>query len=173
VVTAAPMMERFSTIFADEHRRVRDLLLDLVALFQVGDQARARATLAELAAVSGPHFRYEEESLYPALVPLFGDDYIEKLFGDHDGVIASARHLVELAAADRLTPDEVADAVRLVRSMLPHVSDCDGLTIMVEVLPPGAVESVLGARDAAREENLDLLSWASAVRSRPVGTASA
>jgi len=97
--------------------------------------------------------RYEEEALYPSLV---------------DFAIASARRLVELTDGRELSEPETSEAVRLTRGVLPHVSDCEGLTIMVELFPEPAVESVLEARDRAREEGLDILTWARKVRTRPV-----
>lgn len=45
------------------------------------------------------------------------------------------------------------------RAILPHVSDCDGLSIMVEILPNVCVASVFAARERAQAENPDLLSW--------------
>jgi hypothetical protein len=57
--------------------------------------------------------------------------------------------------------------VRLTRGILPHVSDCEGLTIMVELFPDSALEAVLDARARAREAGLDLLTWAGEVRTRP------
>jgi hypothetical protein len=164
--TATLPLTRFSTIFREEHRLVRDLLIDLVRAFEARDLPRATLLIGETATATGPHFRYEEESLYPALVPIFGTEYVEKLLGDHDFAIASARRLVELAGRETLTDDETAEAVRLVRGILPHVSDCDGLTIMVELLPDPSIESILATRDAAREEALDLLTWAAEVRPR-------
>jgi hypothetical protein len=167
VSTAAPPVERFATIFREEHRVVRDLLVALVDAFEHRDPDRARVLLSRLAVVTGPHFRYEEESLYPALVPIFGADYVQKLLDDHDGAIAAARRLVELAGKTSLGVGDVAEGVRLVRSILPHVSDCEGLTIMVEILPDELVATMLEARERANADGLDLLTWASEVRSRP------
>jgi hypothetical protein len=164
---AVSPFERFAAVFREDHRVVRDLLLDLVDAYESGNPARARTVLAEVARITGPHFRYEEETLYPALVAVFGEDYIEKLLGDHDFAIASAGRLVELTDGRELSATETAEAVRLTRGILPHVSDCEGLTIMVELFPEPAVESVLEARERAREEGLDLLSWAREVRTRP------
>jgi hypothetical protein len=48
------------------------------------------------------------------------------------------------------------------------VSDCEGLTIMVELLPDASVESIVETREAAREDGLDLLTWAAEVRGRPI-----
>jgi hypothetical protein len=131
--TATRPFETFGAIFREEHRAVRDLLLELVDAFEARDLGAARDLLGELAAAAGPHFRYEEESLYPALVPIFGAEYVDKLLGDHDLAIVSARRLVEITSADTLTEEEAREAVRLVRGILPHVSDCEGLTIMVEL----------------------------------------
>jgi hypothetical protein len=164
---ATPPQQRFTTIFRQEHRIVRDLLLELVDAFEARDVSRATSLLAETATVAGPHFRYEEESLYPALVPIFGAEYIEKLVGDHDRAIESARRLVELAGQETVGDEEASEAVLLLRGILPHVSDCEGLTIMAELLPDSAIESLLETRAAARREELDLLTWAAEVRPPP------
>ena len=166
VATVSPF-DRFAAVFREEHRVVRDLLLDLVDAYESGNPMRARKVLSEVARNMGPHFRYEEEALYPSLVPVFGSEYIEKLLPDHDLAIGSARRLVELTNGCGLSEAETSEAVRLTRGILPHVSDCEGLTIMVELFPEPALESVLDARARAREASLDLLTWAREVRTRP------
>lgn len=167
-VTEKPAHSVFATIFREEHRAVRDLLLELVEAFERRDVEQARALLEQVAAATGPHFRYEEEAMYPELVPIFGDAYVTKLLVDHDFAIASAGRLAELVAHDELTDADVDEAIPLVRGILPHVSDCDGLTIMVELLPEPTVETMLETREAARDAGLDLLTWAATVRPRPV-----
>ncbi|MBI3942475.1 MAG: hemerythrin domain-containing protein [Chloroflexi bacterium] len=161
------LTEHFTQIFREEHRKVRDGLLDLVQAFQARDRARILYLLNELAILTGPHFRYEEEALYPSLVVIFGESYIEQLVGDHDRAIANAGRLIELAAQDPLTDDNIAEALRLVRKILPHVSDCDGLSIMVERLPEAQVQSILDTRKQALHAGLGLLQWSSQVRGRP------
>ncbi|HKJ70109.1 MAG TPA: hemerythrin domain-containing protein [bacterium] len=161
------VLDTFVTTFREEHRQVRDTLLELIDAFQDRDQARIGELLNQTAEYTGPHFRYEEEALYPGLVDIYGEDYIESLLQDHDGAIASARRLVELAGKADLTDAEVQEAIGLIRGLLPHVSDCEGLSIMVERLPEEAVETVLEARDRARQANLNLLEWAESVRERP------
>lgn len=160
------LADRFTEIFRQEHRQVRDLLLDLIAAFEGRDLPRVRDLLGRVAALTGPHFRYEEEALYPALTGIFGAGYIAELFRAHDRAIAGARRLVELAGKADLTEDEVAEAVGLVRGILPHVSDCDGLSIMVERLPEASVQAILDRREAALAAGLDLLRWAGTVRRR-------
>lgn len=160
------LADTFTQIFRDEHRSVRDTLLDLIRAFQDCDRARIHSLLGRVAALTGPHFRYEEEALYPGLVEIFGEEYIEKLLGDHDKAIGRAKILINLAGKDQLTDEDVAKATRIIRSILPHVSDCDGLSIMVALLPASKVQSVLEARDRSLAAGLDLVQWATHVRSR-------
>lgn len=161
------LSEQFAQIFRDEHRKVRDTLLDLILAFQKRDKARIQSLLNQAAIYTGPHFRYEEEALYPALVEIFGDEYIQQLLADHDRVIGTAKKLIELASKDSITDEDVMEATRLIRKVLPHVSDCDGLSIMVERLPTEKVQVILDTRDYSLREGLDLLCWADQVRKRP------
>lgn len=156
--------DHFSAIFRAEHRQVRDLLLELVQAYQGREKNRISALLTELASCTGPHFRYEEEVLYPLLVQFFGQAYVRELFHAHDRAIATAKELVTQAGKDGPTEDEVSSAIRGVRSILPHVTDCDGLSILVERLPAEHVLQILAARDKARHAGLDLLTWAAQVR---------
>jgi hypothetical protein len=161
------LTDRFSAIFREEHRAVRDLLLDLVDAFRRRSVQRARDLLGRIAALTGPHFRYEEEAMYPALVEIFGRRYVEKLFADHDGAIRSAERLVALASAAALQDRDVEEGVDLVRGILPHVSDCDGLSLMVERLADDTVRRLLEARERSNAAGLDLLRWAREVRRPP------
>lgn len=164
------LADQFTQIFREEHRKVRDSLLDLIPAFQQRDCRTAQLLLAQIAGYTGPHFRYEEESLYPSLREIFGDDYVDKLLRDHDGAIGAAKKLVELAGKPALGDNDVDLAVRLTRGILPHVSDCDGLSIMVERLPGHKVQAILDARDRSLKQGLDLLTWAGEVRKRPALT---
>jgi hypothetical protein len=168
----ATLADEFSATFRTEHRRVRDLLLGLVDAFTSRDGARARSLLAETAAVAGPHFRYEEEALYPVLTGIFGDRYVEHLNAEHDGAIDRARALVQLAEPDSPTDGDAQEAVRLVREILPHVSDCEGLSVMVEVLPEEDVRAVLEARARSQGDGLGLFEWADSIRGRGAAVAS-
>jgi hypothetical protein len=51
---------------------------------------KARTTLGEIDALVRPHFRYEEEALYPTLKQFLGE-YVDSLVEEHDGAIGTAR----------------------------------------------------------------------------------
>lgn len=162
--------DQFAQIFRQEHRSVRDALLDLIPAFQARDKERIQALLNRVAVLTGPHFRYEEEALYPALVEIFGEEYVAKLLGDHDRAIGIAQSLVGLAGKEQFTDQDITRATQLIRRVLPHVSDCDGLSIMVERLPTEKVQRILDTRERSNAAGLNLLQWAGQVRGRPVVT---
>lgn len=62
------LADRFTIMFREEHRAVRDALPDLAQAFAQRSPQRARTLLSRIASLAGPHFRYEEETMCPALV---------------------------------------------------------------------------------------------------------
>jgi len=58
---------------------VRDGLLDIMSALEAKDVKKAREVLGKLDALVGPHFRFEEEALYPALKVFLGE-YIYILY---------------------------------------------------------------------------------------------
>lgn len=166
--------DHFTETFHAEHREVRDLLLALIDAFKSGDSTNIRKLVQALSAAIGPHFRYEEEAMYPGLLRVFGADYMDKLLSDHDDTIRNIRELAELAELamlndlEEIGENQAAWGIELVREILPHVSDCDGLSLMVETLPEDDVVHILATRDVVMETNVDLLTWAGTLRARRV-----
>lgn len=166
-MTATRSHDRFSTAFRQEHREIRDTILGLIEAAGKGDPTTARRLVARLSMLTGPHFRYEEECLYPALVGFFGPDYVEGLCVEHDAAITAARRLAELVGRDALTGADWESVEGLARGLLPHVSDCEGLSILVERLPESDVTRILERRRRAWAQGLHLLRWADEARRRP------
>ena len=122
--------------------------------------------LGKLNKISGPHFRYEEEALYPSLLCIFGEHYINKLMTDHDLAIARAGKLKSLIEKKNPIEEDYLECLDLVRAILPHVSDCEGLTIMVEKLPQPKVDFIIQTMDSSLTKNVPLLEWAVNTRGR-------
>jgi hypothetical protein len=104
--------------------------------------------------------------MYPQLTVIFGEAYAGKLLADHGGAIRNARELQHLAGYQSLTEQQAERAVELTRQILPHVSDCDRLSIMVEPLAKPAVGRSLASRHAALGAELDLPAWSATSRDR-------
>jgi hypothetical protein len=158
--------ESFFREFRQEHREIRDLLLDMITSFLEHDFEKSGALLGSLDALTGPHFRYEEEALYPALIEIYGVQYINKLLTDHDLAIARAKKLSSLIERGSKEKDDITDCINTVRSILPHVSDCEGLSIMVEKLDDSVVEAICNSVAEARKANIPLIEWSDTLRTR-------
>lgn len=151
--------------FREDHRKVRDGLLELMEVLQSKDIATARKILGKINVVVGPHFRYEEETLYPALRVLLGE-YVDQLLKEHDGVIATARSCAELLKKDSLADEEAKQAVLAARALLIHVSNCDGLAILSERLSKKEIDNLSEKFAAARKAGVPLLDWAETIRGK-------
>jgi hypothetical protein len=149
--------------FREDHRKVRDGLLEMIAALGSKDVGNARDILGSLNVLVGPHFRYEEETLYPTLRVFLGE-YVDQLIKEHDGVINTARACAELLGKDKLTDEEAKQAADAARTLLIHVSNCDGLAILSERLDKKELEDLGEKLSAAREKGVSLLDWAAKIR---------
>ena len=164
--TVTPAHDCLRDVSHVEHREVRDILLGMIAAFEDHNIKRAAKLQEELCIHMGPHFRYEEETLHPLLEPIIGKVQVEHLNCEHDRAIVDAIFLDKITMAKKLDDNKARQGVRLARRILPHVSDCDGLHVMVELMPQEEVKTILAARKNALQENISLLEWASKVRVR-------
>ncbi|MGD9039846.1 MAG: hemerythrin domain-containing protein [Desulfobacteraceae bacterium] len=151
------------TQFRQDHRDVRDGLLDMIGALEAKNVIKAREILDGLNTLVGPHFRFEEEALYPTLRVFLGE-YVDELLSEHDGVIETARSCADLLEKDSLTDDEAKDAAHAARALLVHVSNCDGLAILSERLKQEDLDELGVKFEGAREAGVPLLEWADTIR---------
>lgn len=153
--------------FQEEHRKVRDLLLDLSDAIKEDDVETAREKLEKVNRLAGPHFRYEEEALYPALVQYFGENKVFDLIGEHDKGIERSGELLELVQKDSI-PDEKRESVtELVAPLFVHVSDCEGLTIYMEEMSDETLDKIEENFERAWDEEIPLLEYDDTIRKSP------
>ena len=149
--------------FREDHRKVRDGLLDLASAAEAGNVAKARDILGQIDKAVGPHFRYEEETLYPSLREFLGD-YVDSLVEEHDGVVETAKTAARLLAQPSLSPDERKTVAKAARSLLVHVSNCDGLNILAERLSKKKLDELGEHLAKSRAQGVPLLLWADTIR---------
>jgi len=163
------LADQFTEAFREEHRQMRDMLLGLMAAVEANDVESVRRGIEEMAAHAGPHFHHEEQVLYPALAEIYGDDYVERLGAEHDAALEAVRELAELAEAEEITPQGAEYGLELIRRLLPHVSDRDGLAMIVEVLPEETVHEIVRGREKSKRSGKTLLELAKGKKKgRPV-----
>jgi len=153
----------FAEVFKDEHRTIRDLLFDLVQAFHSRDLPGVHFFVSNLVDLGGPHFRYEEETLYPALLEVLSREQALSLLNDHDYAIAAIRSLAQLGSQSELTALDARTGANCAQTLITKVFGCDGLSIVIERLPDQSIGETLNAwrhaRVAAR-----VLQWADTVR---------
>lgn len=152
-----------------EHLQVRDALLDLISHIKARNVEQALEILLRLDKLTGPHFRFEEESFYPALTQFFGADYTEHLLTAHDRVILTAKELATALGKGEISADEAQRLAELVRKqVLPHPVECEGLGLFAQRLSPEERESIAQNLEASRKADIPLLEWANTIRERRV-----
>ena len=153
--------------FREDHRKVRDHLMELAGAAEGDDLEAARTALGAIDALAGPHFRYEEESLYPSMKEFLGE-YVDSLIEEHDGAIKTARVAAKILSQSSVTPEEGKMAAGAARALLIHVSNCDGLNILAEKFSQEKLNGLADDFQKARDQNVALLNWAESVRARKV-----
>ncbi len=153
------------TEFREDHRKVRDLLLDIADAAVKGDLGKARSSLGTLDNLVGPHFRYEEESLYPKLREFLGE-YVDQLVREHDGAVDTAKTAANLLSKPSLTKEEGKAVANAARALLIHVSNCDGLNILTERLDKKQLDALAEKYAASRAEGVPLIKWADTIRKK-------
>ena len=155
--------------FRRDHERVRDLLLELIDKLRERDVSKALEILITLDKLGGPHFRFEEETLYPMLEKFYGREYLEYLLSAHDKVVRAARRLAEVLGRGEISDEEAEELISLIRrDVLPHPIECEGLTLLAERLTEEELRKVAESIERARRENVPLLEWAEKIRVRKV-----
>lgn len=160
MTTLDPIVE-----FREDHRKVRDGLLDLASAAEAGDVLKARNILGQIDTLVGPHFRYEEETLYPALREFLGD-YVDSLIEEHGGAIDTAKVAAKVLSQSSLSKEEGKVVSKAARALLVHVSNCDGLNILAERFPKKKLDELGNAYAESRAAGVPLLRWADTIRKR-------
>ncbi len=149
----------------DDHRQARDGIFDLLEACQKTDLRRAREILDFSDTVAGPHWRWEEEALYPA-VGKIAEELQVSLLKEHDEVIEAVQRVTDILKKKKLAPPDWEEIKHKIRAMLYHITTCDGLIIMIEVLSEDDLADIRQAIFVAQREEVRLLEWAKTLRQR-------
>ncbi|HEX8754207.1 MAG TPA: hemerythrin domain-containing protein, partial [Solirubrobacterales bacterium] len=140
--------ERLGVVAEEEHHRLFEALERIQDAEAAGDPGRVLALTRELRALAEPHFRYEQEALFPLLLDEIGPDRVEGLYAAQAGVVESLARIEELAGRTRgEEPAARAETQRLLGSIRLSIEACHGLAEVVEHQPAEVAELVLAARE--------------------------
>jgi hypothetical protein len=148
-----------------DHHQVRDILLDLIDVTGKRDAQKALEILLRLDKLTGPHFRWEEESFYPAFEKFFGRQYLEYLLGVHDRIIKRGKELVEILGKGEITAEQAQILPDILRNdVLSHPIECEGILIFADRLTKSELNKLGDDLAKAREEALPLLEWGDKIK---------
>lgn len=151
----------------EDHKKVRDTLLNLIDAIRRLDTTKAFELLIILDKLGGPHFRFEEESMYPLMKRFYGEEYYNRLLEEHDRVIRAARGIVEMLGKGAITPEEAQALISTVQNeIMPHPITCSGLEIFMERLSQDELDKIAASMVPAREAAVPLVEWAETIRAR-------
>lgn len=161
-----PKLDIVAEIKSD-HIKVRDILLDLIEAVSKRDATRSLEILLRLDKLTGPHFRWEEESFYPAHARIFGQQYLEYLLGVHDRIVRRGKELATILAKGEITEEEAKTLPEVIRNdVLPHPIECDGITLLTTKLSRHELEKMAEDLIRCRKEGIPLLEWAETIKDK-------
>lgn len=129
--------------FHTDHHQVVSALFELRKAIAERNVASVRQVLGAAEGLVGPHFKFEELYLYPALEPFLGEAYGKKLLNEHDGIFRSIRKIAQLAQSDSWDDAQYESAMANLELIYEHPISCDGLSLWIERLPEGQREDLL------------------------------
>jgi RND superfamily putative drug exporter len=144
-------IERLGRVSHAEHRQLLDLLAEIEIAGESRRPERMAALARELRALAEPHFRYEQQALFPQLTGTLGTEYVEGLYAAQEGVFATLSRIEGLAGGGP-GPEAAAETRRLVSSARSSLITCDAAAELVERQPSEVADRVLAARERALDE---------------------
>lgn len=151
--------------FKADHAKVRDSLLNLIEAINEKNAFKALEILVQLDRLVGPHFRWEEECLYPIMEKFFGRQYHLYLLSAHDRIVKRAKELLEVLKKGSISSEEAKTLVDIIRNeILPHPIECEGITLFAEKLTEKELERLRVNLERNRRENVPLLEWADKIK---------
>jgi len=138
--------------FHSDHQKVVGALCELRQSIVKRNIPQVRTILGAAEKLVGPHFKFEELHLYPALEPFLGESYTKKLYNEHDGVFRSIRRIAQLAQKDSWSESEHQSAATNLELIYEHPIACDGLGLWMERLEEGKQQQLLEKMQEVRQQ---------------------
>jgi hypothetical protein len=150
-----------------DHAKVRDILLELIDVIGKQNATKALEILLRLDKLTGPHFRWEEESFYLAHEKFFGRQYLEYLLGVHDRIIKRGKELAEILGSGEITLEQAETLPEVIRNdVLSHPIECEGILLFTEKLTKDELDGLGADLARSRKEDVPLLEWGEKIKDK-------
>lgn len=152
-------MDRLIQEFHADHKQIIEVLRGLHRAISNGDLPGMRSSLAHADRLLGPHCKWEEVFLYPALTGLIGEVAIQRLMTEHDGVHRTLRRMAELAQGGRWSEAERRAVHEHWSLLVEHTMNCDGLSRYIPLLPEDLQRQLADGLWAIRRQGVRLADY--------------
>lgn len=142
--------------FHSDHQKVVGALFELRQSIATRNIPRIREILESAEGLVGPHFKFEELYLYPALERFLGEASVKRLLVEHDGIFRSVGRIAQLAQKDSWSDADAESAAANLDLIYEHPIACDGLSLWMERLPAGEQNDLLGKMQQVRRQGTRL-----------------
>jgi hemerythrin-like domain-containing protein len=126
------IQEKFIKAFKQEHQQILDGLLVLRSAIQKIDIKQASEIVEKLDNIMGPHFRVEEDALYPMLTEYLGQENVNNLLNEHRGAVEVLHSFKKYIGDEAWLSTHREEALKKLEGFFMHVTGCDGLSIIIE-----------------------------------------
>ena len=142
--------------FHADHQKVVSALFDQRQAIATRNIARVRPILNAAEDPVGPHFKFEELYLYPALEQFLGEIYVKRLRNEHERVFRSVRRIAEVAQKEAWSDADTQSAKANLELIYEHPISCDGLSLWMARLPENEQQELLKMMQEARRQGIRL-----------------
>lgn len=151
--------EDFLQAFKEEHKAILDHLLMLRGAIRHGDSSEARRIVNSLDVIMGPHFRVEEEALYPMLKEYFGEEKVQRLLEEHSVATEAMNEFKQNIGNETYVKEHGEVVLKKLQGFFMHVTSCDGLSIIIEKFPEDQKRKLAFHLAKVRAEAIPLTLW--------------
>jgi hypothetical protein len=149
----------FLGAFKEDHKIILNNLLSLKDAVKRKDTKNAASLVVFLDDIMGPHFRVEEEALYPMLTEYFGEDNVERLLEEHTLATDAMNEFKHNIGSERYMVEHGEDTLKKLQGFFLHVTSCDGLSIIIEKFSDDQKKNLDAHLAKVREEGIPLTVW--------------
>ncbi len=149
----------FLEAFKEDHKIILDKLLNLKDAVKRKETKDAENLVKFLDNIMGPHFRVEEEALYPMLTEYFGEDNVERLLEEHTMATEAMNEFKHNIGSEQYMREHGEDTLKKLQGFFLHVTSCDGLSIIIEKFSDDQKNNLDAHLTKVRDEAIPLTVW--------------
>jgi hemerythrin-like domain-containing protein len=134
--SAAHSARELEAAFLHDHQHLTQGLYAIIQALEAHDVEAAVLAARQVDQTVGPHMAFEEEVFYPELKKTLGNEFVVRLYREHEAGREAVRALIANGTAEPLTDETQARLLADLNGTLEHALSCGSLLSYVARLQP-------------------------------------